>query len=310
MERATPPPALKAWGEAIVRASASASPSPPPLFAPPKPFFLGFRVSLLFSWVLSCALSFSLNHPFSSRFPSHFELVLFAPRRCCLAPRWASPAARRSRFVELVRRFAYAHAPFCRARRGCLSPRRDCPRRPPRSFRRNRSTLGLRARARPVTRRAERVSIFPAPAALVSSNALDALLTRAQFLALEAVVFLPGRTPRRPPRSLRRTRSTLGSRARAQLRGARSGFPSSQRPPRSFRRARSTLCLRARPILRRARRGPRLPPPFESVPRSGTKLVPLRFPKQRTKGYARCGCEGSLHPIKRTAQSSGYVLAI
>ena len=147
MERATPPPALKAWGEAIVRASASASPSPPPLFAPPKPFFLGFRVSLLFSWVLSCALSFSLNHSFSSRFPSHFEPVLFAPRRCCLAPRWASPAARRSRFVELVRRFAYAHAPFCRARRGCLSPRRDCPRRPPRSFRRNRSTLGLRARA-------------------------------------------------------------------------------------------------------------------------------------------------------------------
>ena len=257
-----------------------------------------------------------------------------------------------------MRSFIFPQSPFLFAfsvalRTGaiCAAPMLSCspmgiPRRPPLSFRRTRSTLCLRARA--ILQGATRLSFSqarlpPTPAALVSSESLDARLARARaqlrgarsgfpssqrqprsfrrtlstlclrarnFAALEAVVFLPGRTPRRPPRSLRRTRSTLGSRARAQLRGARSGFPSSQRPPRSFRRARSTLCLRARPILRRARRGPRLPPPFESVPRSGTKLVPLRFPKQRTKGYARCGCEGSLHPIKRTAQSSGYVLAI
>ena len=180
--------------------------------------------------------------------------------------------------------FLFAFSVALRTGAICAAPMLSCspmgiPRRPPLSFRRTRSTLCLRARA--ILQGATRLSFSqarlpPTPAALVSSESLDARLAR----------------------------------ARAQLRGARSGFPSSQRPPRSFRRARSTLCLRARPILRRARRGPRLPPPFESVPRSGSKLVPLRFPKQRTKGYARCGCEGSLHPIKRTAQSSGYVLAI
>ena len=253
-------------------------------------------------------------------------------------------------FIVIQSLFLFAFSVALRAGAICAVPMLSCspmgiPRRPPLSFRRTRSTLCLRARA--ILQRATRLSLFqarlpPTPAAPVSSDSLDAWLAHAPSYAARGAGFhLPSASrarfversrrsayarailqrskrlssfqvgpPRRPPRSLRRTRSTLGSRARAQLRGTRSGFPSSQRPPRSFRRARSTLCLRARPILRRARRGPRLPPPFESILRSGTKLVPLRFPKQRTKGYARCGCEGSLHPIKRTTQSSGYVLAI
>ena len=127
------------------------------------------------------------------------------------------------------------------------------PRRPPRSFRRTRSTLGLRARTPSYAARGAGFRLSSARRARFVERARRFARARARgYAALGAVVFLLSRIPLTPAAIVSSSSLDAGL-ARAPV-YKRSGFPSPQRPPRSFRRARSTLCLRARPILRRTRR--------------------------------------------------------
>ena len=185
---------------------------PPPLFAPPYPLVLGFRVP--FASLLGSLFFFQ-----ASGAPYHHNplFLISVPPLLVNAPLRAGPAD--------------PSLPL-------LSPHSL------RAFRRTSSRCYLR--------RADAVLLPdgypPPPAALVSSNALDALLARARNMqrskrpSSSRVRFL-----RRPPRSFRRTRSTLGLRARPFTSGAGFHLPSARRarfdePARRFAYARARFC--------------------------------------------------------------------